>query len=225
MSNNNKNVHNETAQNVGEVFSKTEIFIQKYGKLLTWGLIILIAIVAIYMAVMQFYVKPLKKEALGQMFVAEQLFRAENYDAALNGDGNALGFSQIIDEYGSKAGEVVYFYAGVSALKTNKAEEAISYLKKFDSDDPILMGRALSCVGDAYSINNDFKNAVSNYVKASKLANNQFSASYLLKAGIASEELGNKDQALKYYQEIKDNYPNTYEGSEIDKYITRLNIK
>ena len=36
------------------------------------------------------------------------------------------------------------------------------------------------------------------------------------------EELGEKDNAIKTYQEIKDKYPQTVEGYEIDKYISRI---
>ena len=49
--------------------------------------------------------KPLIQEALAQSFTAEQHFRADSFALALNGDGNALGFKQIIDEYGNNAGD------------------------------------------------------------------------------------------------------------------------
>ena len=51
---------------------------------------------------------------------------------------------------------------------------------------------------------------------------NLFAASYLLKAGIVAEEMGNKDKALAYYKEIKDKWTSAPEAAEIDKYISRI---
>ena len=51
-----------------------------------------------------------------------------------------------------------------------------------------------------------------------------FAAEYLLKAAVACEELGNKDKALKLYETIKDKYPQSIEGYDIDKYINRIKI-
>jgi len=36
------------------------------------------------------------------------------------------------------------------------------------------------------------------------------------------EELGDKENAIKAYEEIKVKYPQTVEGYEIDKYISRI---
>ena len=49
-----------------------------------------------------------------------------------------------------------------------------------------------------------------------------FSATYLLKAGMTYEELGQYGQALAAYKEIKDRYPQSMEGYDIDKYISRI---
>ena len=65
----------------------------------------------------KFYAPPKKAEAAEQMFPAKANFRSQNYELALNGDGNVLGFSQVIDEYGSYAGDAAFFYAGVCELQ------------------------------------------------------------------------------------------------------------
>lgn len=218
----NVNTSNET---VGEAVSRTEVFFKKNGKTIGYigaGLVVLAAIIVLFI---QFYSKPLKAEAAGQTFTAEQYFRAEDYDKALNGDGNSLGFIQIIDEYGAKAGKAVYLYAGICELQLGNATEAIGYLTKYNGKDPVLKARSLACIGDAYSMNEDYGNALKYYLQAAEVEENTFAASYLLKAGIICEELGRNDEALRYYRIIKDKYPQTYEGYEIDKYITRIEVK
>jgi len=59
-------------------------------------------------------------------------------------------------------------------------------------------------------------------MKAAKHVDNQFAAAYLLKAGIMYEELGDKESAIKAYEDIKVKYPQSVEGYEIDKYISRI---
>jgi len=40
-----------------------------------------------------------------------------------------------------------------------------------------------------------------------------------MKAGMAYEELGNYEKALSLYKRIKEEFPRSNEGREIDKYI------
>ena len=42
---------------------------------------------------------------------------------------------------------------------------------------------------------------------------------------MAYEELGNNDKALACYNRIKDQYPQSVEGYDIDKYISRIESK
>lgn len=212
----------EKIESVGEAVSKSELFFKKHGKLLTYIGMGLVVIAAVIILLIQFYFKPLKKEAISQTFYAEQFFRADDFDKALNGDGNVLGFAQIIEEYGSKAGKSVYMYAGICELQLGKAEEALEYLRKYKTNDAILKARATACMGDACSMMEDYENALKYYVAAANTADNNFAASYLLKAGIMCEELGRNQDALAHYRTIKDKYPQTYEGYEIDKYISRI---
>ena len=156
------------------------------------------------------------------MFPAEANFRAQEYALALNGDGNVLGFAQIAKEYGSKAGKSVYLYAGICELQLGNYESALSYLKKYNGKDAILAARALGCQGDAYVGLEKYKEALSSFEKAAAKTDNIFAASYLLKAGIVCEELGNKEKALSFYKKIKDQYPQSIEGYEVDKYISRI---
>ena len=205
--------------------SKFEQFIKKYEKILTWSVIAVLVIVFGSLAINRWVVKPAQEEARGQMFAAEALFAQGEYAQALEGDGNNLGFNQVIDRYGAKAGKAVWLYAGICAYNTGDYETAAEYLKKYNGKDKILKARALSCLGDAY-VNLDRKaDALKSYKKAAALEENIFRAGYLLKAGTLCEEMGDEAQALKYYQEIKTGYPQSIEAYEIDKYISRIENK
>ena len=183
-------------QNMQEAVSKTEEFFKKYGNMM-YGCILAVLIAALaILAYNRFILQPKKQQATDQMAQAERWFLSGEYELALSGDDNDPGLLEIIDQYGSKAGEAVYMYAGVAALKTGDYQGAIDYLKKYEGKDPILKARAEACIGDAYAELEDYGNAISCYQKAAKTTDNALAAAYLLKAGIVAEEAGDKAQAL-----------------------------
>lgn len=220
-----KNNSQEPEINVGEAISQTEQFFDKYKKVIIYSLSALVVIIALGLLYKQFVMIPKEKEAVNQTFKAEQYFRNNEFEMALNGDGNAYGFKQIIDEYGAKAGDAVYFYAGVCELQLGNYKDAMGYLKKYNGTDPIIYARALACIGDAHSGMGEYKEAAAEYEKAAAHADNVLAAGYLLKAGTVYEELGENAKALKMYEQIRDKYPQSYESFDISKYITRLQNK
>ena len=220
-----KEIKNENAEAVVEAVSKTEQFFEKNGKLLT---IICVAVVVACAAVFcwhKFVHQPKVAEAQGQMALAEDNFRAADYELALNGDGNVLGFVQILDEYGTKAGKAINFYAGVCELQLGNWESAIKYLEAYKGKDQILAARAKACLGDAYVGLEDYKKALGYFEQAAAAADNMFAATYLLKAGAVAEKLGDNAKALSFYNKIKEEYPQSMEGYDIDKYIGRIEAR
>ena len=220
-----KEIKNENAEAVVEAVSKTEKFFNENGKLLGGLLAALIVVAAVVFCWYKFAYQPAVVEAQGQMALAEENFRSADYELALNGDGNVLGFAQIIDEYGAKAGKAVYFYAGVCELQLGNWDLAINYLKSYKGKDAILMARATACIGDAYVGLEDYGKALEYFEKAASEADNMYAAGYLLKAGMVAEKLGQNDKALGFYETIKEKYPQSMEGYDIDKYIGRIEVK
>ena len=209
-------------QNVAEAVSKTEVFFKENGKII-YGCVIGVLVIALcVLAYNRFILQPKKQQATDQMAQAERWFEAGEYELSLIGDDNYPGFEEILDTYGSKAGEAVYLYTGVAKLYVGEYEDAIKYLKKYNGEDPILLARAQACIGDAYVELNNCKTAVSWYEKAAKTTDNALAAQYLLKAGIAAEAAEEPEKALSFYQTIKDQWANAPEAMEIDKYITRI---
>ena len=220
-----KEIKNQNVEAVVEAVSKTEQFFNKNGKLIGGIAAGIVVVAAIVFCWYKFAYQPALQEAQGQMAYAEENFRGGDYELALNGDGNTLGFVQIIDEYGTKAGKAVYFYAGVCELQLGNFESAIKYLEAYKGSDAILEARATACIGDAYVGLEDYGKALNYFEKAAKAADNMFAAGYLLKAGAVAEKLGENAKALSFYQTIKDQYPQSMEGYEIDKYIGRIENK
>lgn len=216
---------NQNEEAVVAAVSKTETFIREKKGLLYGVLIAIVAVIVIYVGYTKLIHEPRQAEALQQMYPAEASFRAGDYDKALNGDDQTMGFSQIISKYGNKAGKAVYLYAGICELQAGNYESAISYLNKYSTKETILAARALACIGDAYVGLGDYGKAVSYFEKAAAKSDNMYSATYLLKAGVTYEELGNNEKALECYNTIKNKYPQSMEGYDIDKYISRIEVK
>ena len=218
-----KNNQKEAQQEqVSTTVSGVEEFFKKNQKWIEWALIALIVIIFGIFAYNRWIATPARIEAEGQMFPAEQLFRDGNFEAALNGDGNVLGFNDIISQYGKKGGKSVYLYAGLCNLQLGNNQEALDLLKQYKTSDKILQGRAWCAAGDACSNLKDYAAALSYYKKAAALEDNEYAATYLFKAALVSEELGDKEGALKCYREIETKYPGSMEGYDIQKYIYRI---
>ena len=220
-----KEIRNENAEAVVEAVSKTEKFFNENGKLFGGVLAGLVVVALAAFCWFKFAYQPAVAEAEGQMALAEQNFRAADYELALNGDGNVLGFAQIIDEYGAKAGKAAQFYAGVCELQLGNYEEAVSYLKAYKGKDAILKARALACIADCHVELGNYEKAYENYVAALNTADNDLAAEYAFRAGLVAEKLGNKADALAMYNTVKENYPSSPRANEILKYISRAEAK
>ncbi|MBO4428129.1 MAG: tetratricopeptide repeat protein [Bacteroidales bacterium] len=212
----------ERKEQIENTVSRTEQFFNE-NKNLIYG--ILLGILVVGLAVLGYHkyiYRPKCQEAQYQAVAAENAFQQGEFEIALNGDGNSLGFAQVIEDYGAKAGKAVYLYAGVCELQLGNNDSAIAYLRKYNGKEPILAARAKACLGDAYVNLEDYKAAVSSYKHAIKLADNDFAAGYLRKLGGVYEHLGDKAAALECYKTIKDKYPASVEAYDIDSFIVAV---
>jgi len=212
-------------EGVEQALTKAEHFIETYQKQIIWVVGGIVAIVALFILFQRYYVEKRSLEAAVQMFPAEQYFEVEQWERALDGDGNNLGFEDIIKDYRfTKSANLARYYAGVCYLQLGEYEEAIKKLSRFKSKDMILSSIALGGIGDAYSQLGDQTKAINFYKKAADRKKNNFTSPlYLLRAGILLENEGRLKEALELYERIKSDYATSPEGRNIDKYISRIN--
>jgi tetratricopeptide (TPR) repeat protein len=99
-------------------------------------------------------------------------------------------------------------------------DQALEHLGSFSSDDEFIGPMAKGAMGDANMELNQAQKAADLYQEAAEMKKNEFTSPlFLMKAGLAYEELGSFDKALEIYRTIKKDYPRSFEGREIDKYI------
>jgi tetratricopeptide (TPR) repeat protein len=221
-----KTSQHDNLQDIESALTKTEQFIEDNQKKMIYGVGIIILIVVVYLGFTRFYLRPRAKEAQSQMFRAEQYFEKDSFNLALNGDGNYLGFLDIIDNYAMTGpAKLARYYVGISYLRMGQFDEAISYLSRFKTSDIVLGSVTLGALGDAYLEKGDESKALSEYEKAISFSENEMTAPiYLMKAGKLCEKLGDQKKALGFYTKVKEKYPETSEGRSVDKYIARLGL-
>jgi tetratricopeptide (TPR) repeat protein len=215
----------DSLSEVESALTQTERFIERNQKILTIVIGVAVLVIGGYLAFNALYIQPKEKDAQEQMFMSEQYFEKDSFNLAINGDGNYLGFLDIIDDYSStKAANLANYYIGVSYLRLGQYQDAIDYLDNFETDDILLAPVAAGAKGDAYMELNDTGKALTAYKKAYSYTNEFTTPVYLMKAGKLLESTGKFDDALIAYQEIKQKYPESNEGRTIDKYIARVEV-
>ena len=207
---------------VEEAFSRTEQFIEKYQQIILIVIGVVIVVVLGFFGFKRFYLAPKEKDAQSQMFMAEKYFEQDSLKKALNGDGQYLGFLAVIDEFGmTKSANLAHYYAGICYLKMGQFENALEQLNKFSSSDQFVGPMAKGAMGDANMELKQVQKAADLYMDAAEMRKNEFTSPlFMMKAGMAYEELGNYEKALNIYKQIKEKYARSNEGREIDKYIS-----
>lgn len=209
-----------------DVIIKAKDFWQRNAKVISIALLLVIVLGGGWFVYNNYFKKPKEAEAMDKLFKAEDYFRQDSVNLALNGDGQNLGFLKIISKYsGTDAANMANFYAGSCYIKLDDNEKAVSHLKKFSSDAKQIQARAYKLLGDAYGDLGKGNEALEYYTKAAHHfeADKQASAEALFNAAYLAQHILNKpDQAIKLYKELKEKYPMTQQGFEVDKYLAQL---
>ncbi len=192
-----------------EQYSKAETFVTNNR-----GVILgLVGLVGLLLAAIFFfrsvYIPGQNDEASAAMFQAEKYFAQDSFKLALNGDGTADGFLDIIDSYSgmTDAANLAQYYAGVSYLNLGQFEDALSHLGNFSSNDEVVSSMALGAMGDAHMELGNNDQGINYYKKAARNSANGYTAPmFFMKAGAALEKAGNFSDAASMYKEIVDNY-------------------
>jgi tetratricopeptide (TPR) repeat protein len=197
----------------------------RYGKQASYALIVIVLLVAGYLGYRSWIAEPNEKKAVESMFRAEQYYRMDSARLALNGDAINYGFLKVIARYGgTRAASLASFYAGSCYMKLGDFNNAVKYLKDFSTSVQILQERDYGLLADAYSELNRKEEAAEQYKKAGTYFEKDelFSPEYLFRSGYLYESMGKTQDAITMYKMIKDKYPQSQRGIEIDKYLARL---
>jgi len=212
-------------KNVEETLTKTEQFLEQNYKVLIYTLGVIVVLVGIFWLA-RMYIINRNEEAQSQMYQAERYLEMDSLNLALYGDGNYLGFLDIADDYKlTRAGNLARYGAGICFLHLGQFEDAIDMLEKYSKKDKVIGSLAIGATGDAWVELGDTDKGIAKYIEAAEYADNSFNTPlFLMKAGELYELQGEYDEALEIYERIQSEYPESTEGSSIEKYIARVKL-
>ncbi len=210
-------------ENIEETLTRSEQFIVNNQKNISIVVGIILIIILGYFGYDRYIVQPKTQEAQEQMFVAQRFFESDSLDRALYGDGNSLGFIDIVDDYGStKPGNLANYYAGICFLQKGDYQQAIEYLNDYDGESQIVAPMATGAIGDAYLELGEKDRAAAYYLEAANQYENDFTTPlYLYKAAMVYEMNAQYNSAIDLYNRIKEKFPKSTESRTIDKNIGR----
>ena len=218
-----KNAELELDHTLIETTHKVETLYVTYKKQINIAVVTAVLVVAGYISFNKFYIEPLEKEASAAIFTAQNLFEKDSFDLALNGQGDALGFIAVADEYSlTKVGNLAHYYAGVCYMRKGEFQNAVDQLDDFSTKNELVGPLALGLKGDAYVELKEVDKGAKLYMKAAGMSKNKLTAPiFLKKAGLAYEELKEYKDAISAYEKIKSDYSDAQEAQDIDKFIAR----
>ncbi len=207
--------------------SSAEAFLEKNKTIITSVFAAIIIGVGGYLAFTSLYLAPKEKEAQFELYLAQELFEEEDFLQSIEGDGNAIGFLAIAEDYRwTKAANLSNYYAGIAYLNLGDYKNAITYLDKFSTKDDILSVVSKGAIGDAFMELNQLNEALDYYSKASTKSNNSMVVPlYLERAGHTALMLEDNKKAMRFYERIVNDFPESREADNAKKMIAKLDVK
>lgn len=137
----------------------------------------------------------------------------------------AAEYAKVADKFGGNdAGHIAALNAAEHYYTLGKYKEALKYIDKFSTSEPVLAANALVLKGDCQVNLKQYDQAIDSYKKAIKKAkgNEQIVPRVLLKEANVYDVQKKYDLALECYQTIKKDFPTFNLGiGDIDAYIGR----
>lgn len=168
-----------------------------------------------------FYSESQEERAQVLLSEAEAYYTNGDYDRALNGDDAdfTLGMIQIADNFsGTDAGNLATYYASVSYFKLGLYEDALGYIKKYDTPDGILGVGSLSYYGSLLYHLEMYPESAMKFERAAEWDDNDSTTPYnLLQAAKAHHKAANIERAVELIDEILEDYPNSTQLAEVQR--------
>ena len=217
----------QAVEEVEVALDRTSDFFEKHKSLIIGVVAAIVILVGGYFGVKYLVLAPRDKKAASQMFYAQNYFEMGSLQQALDGDGQHAGFLEVADNYRmTKSGKLARYYAGLIYLHQGQFEDAVAYLSKFKTSDPVLYMLSRQALGDACLEAGRTDEALNAYRKgASKYSNEVLTPGLLMRVALTSEMLGREGEALKAYTRIRDEFPMSQEAQDVERQIARLDAE
>ncbi|MCM1028343.1 MAG: hypothetical protein NC342_04210 [Pseudoflavonifractor sp.] len=216
------------AQKESEEAMANELKTKKAQKTLMWIMIAASAVIICVIIYIFAIREPGKKAANDAVAQADM-------SLSLGQDSLALAqYQQVADNYGYDAGNraalsaAIILYRQAQADTTSrdaKLNEAIKYLKQYDTKESIIGASSRSLMGDCYVNLGNLIEGRKCFEEAAKLSDNNpaYTPFFMMKEATVCRELGEYSEEAAIYQKIIDLYPDYGQtfGVDLEKYLAR----
>lgn len=218
---------NAEPETLGAAMNKTELFFEKNGRKISYLFLALLILGGLIYGYRALVAQPRVEKAAALLAEAQARLNGEtpDFELALNGDAEGVGFLDVIEQYGSTpSGNLAKHYAGICYLKGGDMENALLYLKKFSPvkglAGAIVNAQNLGLQGDIAVAQEEYAKAAALFVKAAESSDNNLTTPlYLRKAAQAEQAAGNTEQAKAYCERIMTEYPASIEARDAEKLL------
>jgi tetratricopeptide (TPR) repeat protein len=163
-------------------------------------------------------------QRLGQIL---PVYEQGNYQQALDGSGDNAGLLTIADEYsGTDAGNLATFYAANALYRLEEYDRALTYFQRFEKGENFIGASAFAAQAAIQENKGNYEQAAELYEQAASQYENKLTAPrFLLNAGQAYEEAGRYEAAMTAYQQIQEEYPDSDQASNAERYRARAKVR
>ena len=160
---------------------------------------------------------------LGQIL---PVYEQGNYQQALDGTGEQAGLLTIAGDYSNtSAGNLAAFYAANALYQLEEYDRALTYFQQFEKSENFIGASAFAAQAAIQENKGAFERAGELYEQAAGQYQNKLTAPrYLLSAGQAYEEAGQYEAAMGVYQRIQEEYPESAQASDAERYMARAQV-
>lgn len=187
--------------------------------------VVLVAIIG-GLAYLKLYQEPRIEKAATTVAWAQRMLQVDSFDLALNGNAEHPGFLRVQKKFsGTPTANLCDHYIGVCYLQLGDFDNAIKYLKDFNGKGTMLSYASWGALGDAYMEKGDTEKGIEYYKKAAENKDNEaLTPIYLYRLGVAYEMNDQADKAKDAYMQIRNDFPQSQVGQDIDRHLARVGI-
>jgi outer membrane protein assembly factor BamD (BamD/ComL family) len=170
--------------------------------------------------------KAKSEEAETKLSAIITLYEQGKFQEAINGDPQQqiMGLNDIVNNYGgTESGQTAKLYLGNCYYYLNDYDNAFKYFDDYSGSNDIIKSSCISGMAAVYEAKNELKKAGEYYEKAAKvnkdLLTNQENLFYATRDYM---QAGDKENAKRVYNLLRDNYPKSKYITEAKRYEVDL---
>ncbi len=168
------------------------------------------------------------ERALTELGRVYHFYDEGNYERAINGipERNIMGLRDIAGNYGrTEAGKIAIFYLANAYYHLGNYDEAYRYFDNFRGSDALLRASALSGKAAIYEIRGDYKRAAELFEQAAtRFGKTAVTPENLKHAGRNYFEAGELPRALRIFERIQEEYPESAFSRDVERYIAQIRV-